>query len=587
MRTPEQNLNLALGYHRQGELGKAEKHYKYALQAKPNDVTAQHLLGVIHYQKGRFRKSKALISKALELSPKDPMILANLGNTCQALGEAQDAILLFDKALNRQPNNPQVLCNRGNARRLLGQNAEAIKDYRLAIQIEPRLSEALRNLGLCLQEQRRYDEALSVLEHCLRQAPQAPEAHLALANLRRDCGDLGGAISLYKSAQKLGATQASIDCEIALTLRDLGRIDAAKHHLTLSIDKNPSLGRAWRALVNLGTFDSESDLLRLRSAFKKPGDRLNKMHLEFALGKALEDQKNYTQAFTHYANANKSHQVQFTYDISNDLSVFDQIIAVFDTKTRDKFKAEANNSNQPIFIIGMPRSGTSLVEQIISAHSEVFGAGETEAFPQALFKNFNMADGQNYAPALEQLTATDLEQIASYYLNEIHKLPSKSAHYVSDKLPMNFINLGIIRVVFPNAKIIHCRRNPISTCWSIYKNYLPAEGHLYAANFSDLASYYKGYQKLMAHWHTLFPTAVIEVDYEALVSDPEIQTENLLKALGLTSEPACLAPHKNKRAVRTLSAAQVRQPIHTKSVESWRNYETELFTLIDALEKTD
>lgn len=583
MRTADQNLNLALGFHRKGQLDRAEKHYKYVLKARPTDVTAQHLLGVIHYQKGKFALSKILISKALKQSPNDPMIQSNLGNSCQAMGDYDAALSLFDQSLRSQRGNPQVLANRGNAKRALGRIREAIADYQAALQIEPGLWEARRNLGISLQDERRYEDALPLLEQCLQQAPRTPESHLALANLCRDMGDMERAKEFYASAKGLGADQGEVDCELALALRDMGEIEAARSSLMAAIAKKPDMGRAWRALVNLGKYEIEDAPARLKSALKKAQDETDKMHLEFALAKVLEDRQDFKQAFIHYENANRRHRSQLTYNVADDLKVFNEIKNKLNRNFIERFQTLEHPSTSPIFITGMPRSGTSLVEQIISAHSTVYGAGEVEYLSDAISRVFPMADGQNFASYLPRCQSSDLQAIAAYYLEKVNGLRGSEFARISDKLPMNFMRIGLIRVVFPQAKIIHCRRSPMATCWSIFKNHLPANGHYYSTTLEDLAAYYKGYEDLMAHWEQLFPGQIIHITYEELVGAPQTETESLLNQLGLEHEDACFQPHKNPRPVRTLSATQVREPIYTGSIDRWRNFEDDLGPLLKGL----
>lgn len=582
-RTPEQNLDEAIKYHRSGQLDKAEKHYKFVLKVRAADITALHFLGVIRYQQGRFGAAKSLISKAYKQKSNDPMIALNLGNSCQALGEYDQAIDLFSQGLTVQPANPQLLVNRGNAYRGSNQTLLAIADYQAALKVQPNLFEAARNLGISLQEEARFSEAKPYLERCAKSAPHAPEARLALANFYRETGQLILAKQEYEAAIDLGSSQAAVDCDLAVTLRDIGDLSGAEHYFKSAISKDAGFGRAWHGFVRIRKLTDNEIIVKMESSRRKARVQDDKMHLDYALGKAYEDFDRFGEAFDSYVSANKLCRAGVQYDVTDDLKFFDSLSDAFNMDCAKLTNENLYSTKRPIFIVGMPRSGTSLVEQILSSHSQVYGAGELSSLASSILRVFPMSDGQDYTRSLSKARGHEFEKIADYYLDYLQNIGDQTTPNITDKMPMNFAHIGIIRFSIPNALIVHCRRSAEDTCWSIYKNYLPAIGHYYATDLEDLGKYYKGYDKLMKFWHQSFPGTITDVIYENLVTNPEVETRRLLKACGLTFEADCLKPHKNKRTVSTLSAAQIRKPIYQGSIGSWKHYEKQLESLRQAL----
>lgn len=569
-------IDSALKFHRKGNINKAEQLYAEALNINPNHSAALHFLGVIRHQQGQNLEAEDLINRALKISPNDIMMMSNLGTTYFALNKLQKAEKLFTKVLSKEPHNHQILTNRGNTYQSLGHMAKAVDDYHTALRLNPNFFEAARNLGLCLQKGGFLKDAQKALEHSVNLAPQRPEARISLANLYRESLQHEAARIQYETALELAPFIPEIHCDLAITLRDMGNLTLAENHFEKAIKIDPQLGRAWRGLSGLKTFQYPSELIPMREALGNTDNLQSKIHLNFALGKAEEDIENFEAAFSRFKTANELDRKSFKYNPEEDFSFFKNLKSIF---TPEFIKKHSNNgikSNQPIFIVGMPRSGTSLVEQILASHSQIFGAGELDILATEISKVFPMTSDLDYSHSLRKAQTGHFIQLASGYLDQLKHKIDASSPYIIDKMPMNFIHIGLIVLALPNAKIIHCKREPMDNCLSIYKNYLPAAGHEYAKNLNSLGQYYKEYQSLMAYWQQVFGEKIYHLKYEDLTNSPNREISALLKTCDLDFELACLSSHKTNRIVSTLSAAQVRKPIHNKSIGRWKKYEANL-----------
>ena len=580
----DETVNRALSFHRQGKLKEAETEYQLALNVQPNHATALHFLGVIRYQQQRHEEAKILIIRALEQTPDDLMALGNLGNVHQSLQEYGQAIQVFTKIIQASPAGPEILINRGNAYYSAGRFADAGGDYLAAFNLNPRIVEASRGLGLALLAEEKFGQAKDALERWAGAVSNSPEPLVSLAILYRKTGDLETAQNYYEKALTLAPGVSGIHCDLANILRDLGDMKAARRHYEKSITLDQCFGRAWLGLASITNYETDSNALSdLKHAYEKATGEDAKMYFCYALGKAYEDMSEYTAAFKYFEKANQICGREFTHLVKDDIGFLENLRSSMGLEFFEAHKGSGHEDDHPIFIVGMPRSGTSLVEQILASHSKVYGAGELGVLAKQINSVFPMTDKHAYAASLEKATAADFEKIGSSYMAEIAALRYPPAAHFTDKMPMNFMNIGIIALALPKARIIYCRRDPVDTCLSIYKNYLGTDGHNYACDLENLGKYYLSYHALMEHWTKILPGRIIEIQYENLVADQEKQTRDLLKSCGLPFEEACLEPHKTKRAVSTLSTAQVREPVHSKSVGAWRHYEAQLTPLTNAL----
>jgi tetratricopeptide (TPR) repeat protein len=453
--------------------------------------------------------------KLLSTSAQSAIVINILGSALQAQGRYQEAVQEFDNAIRLQPNFAEAFNNRGNA----------LKE----------LAELNRNAA-------NYESVIASYEDAIRAKPEYPEAHFNLGNALKDLGRIDEAIESYKNAIRLNP-------------------DFAEAHRSLS------------ALKNYEDGDAQMSLMEDRLA-KMPTDDPRRIELCFALAKACEDVGDDEQLFQFLEEGNRLRKNQLGYRRKDDQDLFANIRTAFETLIDTDFsKAREQASIRSIFIVGMMRSGTSVVEQILASHSAVHAAGELELM-NVLATPLASLD----APPISK----KLESVRLAYQNTLTALdvPEK---VVTDKMPLNFRWIGAILSAFPEAKIIHLNRDPMATCWSIYKTYFPINGNGYAYDMDDLAEYYKLYAELMLFWRDQYSDRIYELDYESLTENQEQETRKLLAHCGLDWEEQCLDFHKTKRVVKTTSANQVRKKMYTGSSESWKKYANRLKPLLTGL----
>lgn len=615
----QQALQHALQCHGAGDLGQAEQIYRRILAVEPRQADALHYLGVIGLQAGRFDDAIDLISRSIEQRPDHVDALSNLGNALQAGGRFEEAVLRYRQAHDLQPGNAVVIANLGNALWQSGQASAAIAEYESALAIESRLVDTRRNLadallaagrpnealghimtaakvtpdlpeilvsmGNILQEMGRSEEAIACFEKVLEKKPDFAPVLCNLANVLRREGRLPEAVERYEHALKLAPDYSEGHYDLGIALQDLGDKEKAALEFRKALEIDSRCTKAWRAIAGLSKSSlSDSEVDVVVQAAGSPGlTAEQRVHLEFALGKSYEDRGDYAAAIEHLHSGNRLHRNLINYSIEDDESAFSNLKKAFDGHYFERWSTAGVADATPVFIVGMPRSGTTLCEQILASHPLVHGGGELRFLARAVAERFPMRDGIDYSDSLKDATAEDFGQIGARYLAAIRELDKESLH-ITDKLPNNFLNVGMIRIVFPNARIIHCSRDPRDTCFSIYKHYFSARGHHYAYDMVELGRYYRLYSDLMKHWDATLPGVMHKLRYEDLVQEQEATTRALLDACELPWDPACMEFHKTRRPVATISASQVRQPMYTGSVGAWRNVEGSVQALLDTLD---
>ena len=577
-------LEKAVDIHRRGNLARAGVLYRAVLEQDPDQVDALHYLGVIAMQSGRFDEAVDMIGRALELAPCDPHMCANLGNALLQVGDTKNAIEQYEAALAIDSNLTEVRRNLAAALLSLGRASDAIREISEAARKAPHSLEVQVTLGNILSETGRSDQAIACFERVLSVHPNIAPIHGNLANVLRQAGRIDEAIARHKKALALAPGYAESHYDLGVAYQILGDRSTAEASLRTALDVDPQCSKAWRALASLRRNNlSDSDLATIESELEST-ERTDeqRMHLEFAAGKSREDRLEYARAFEHFERGNATRRGAVSYSLAGDVEIFDNIRNVFDEAFFDRWSGTGSDDTTPIFIVGMPRSGTTLAEQILASHNNVFGAGELMTLYKALASRFPLRHGLDYSAAIDSATADDLSAIANQYLDSIRAL-NGAARRITDKLPTNFLNLGTISLLFPKATIIHCKRDPRDTCFSIYKHYFSARGHDYAYDLEELGAYYNLYSSLMAHWARVLPISIHQFEYEAVVADTETSTRALLDACELPWDPACLEFHKTRRPVATISADQVRRPIYADSVGAWRRHEEKLAPLLSIL----
>lgn len=502
-------------------------------------------------------------------------------------GDLEGAAACYRKALAEDGDNVDALRLLGVACAHLGQAQEAERAARRAVERAPDFPAAWNDLGAVLSELDRAKEAVDAFERARRLSPKSPAAHAHLANALFVYGDLYGAERTYRQALALRADDAASLLGLGHVLKTIGRRDDAVASYRACLIARPLAGEAWWSLANLKTFRfSESDEAAMRALLASAeASDLARINVAYALGKAREDAGDYDAAFAHYAEGARWQRLRVRYDPVQTEAINSRIKAVF---TPDLFAAHARLGcvdPAPIFIVGLPRSGSTLIEQILASHSQVDGTSELPIIGRIVQEIGRFrSDGVVYPEAVADLEAHDLRALGRAYLERAARHRG-TRPFFTDKMPNNFASVGLIALILPNAKIIDARRHPMDSCWGAFKQ-LFARGQAYSYDQFELGHFCREYDALMRHWDEVLPGRVLRVDYEAMVEDQEAQTRRLLDHCGLPFEENCLRFHETARAVNTASSEQVRQPIYRSGMGAWRRFAPHLGEMEAMLERT-
>lgn len=501
-----------------------------------------------------------------------------LGQALSAAGRHSEAATHLTAATQLQPTSLVCWIAAGNAAFLSGNFPLAEHYFRGAHKLAPSNDDVLNNLGMTFAAQRRFDAAEETFAAAAAINPKNHKIPYNRANALRDAGQLHDAISFYREALSLKPDYASAGNNLGTVLHQLGRDTEAEAAYMQAIGFQPEFAQAHRNLSAVHKYTPNDPALRVleRSMTKRLSER-DRMYMSFARSKAHEDNAEYHQAFELLVEANAMRKKLLRYDIATDQLLFSTLHKLFAQPLSPLDAAHA--VPRPVFVLGMMRSGTTLVEQIIASHSDVHGAGELETLGQLCLPIMERFYSTEQGPSIDDLAA-----LRQSYLNEISSLSGANSTVVTDKMPVNFRWIGFILSAFPEAKIIHMKREPVATCWSIFKHYFSSDGNGYAFDLKDVATYWHLYSDLMAHWHKLFPGQILDVQYEALTEAPEEWSRRIMDFAGLEWQDACLNFHLNDRAIRTASASQVKRQIYKGSSEAWRKFEANLAPLISALQ---
>lgn len=572
--------------HKKGKLVNAERAYKKAIKINPNFVEAQSNLGNVLLERGRLKEASNAFLKALKLVPDHPMLLNNVGNVLQRQGENEKALTFLNKAISKDPGNALAYNNIGNAMRALDRNMEAVAAYKRALEIDPELAIGYHNLGLILLELEELNDAIHCFNQALRINPADKNAYLGLGNARSAQGNLDDAVSAYQKAIVIDPLYENAYKELGKTFADHGEIEMALAANRKALEINPAYAQAYLSLSRNKKFtEYDDDIKAMETLLSKKGiSTEDSYNLAFALAKAYEDLGNFDKSIEYVIKATRLKRNAYDYSISESEEEFDRIKEVFSSDFFSSHHASGDPDRTPIFILGMPRSGTSLVEQILASHPDVYGAGEIKDLEKVLASTGTTDKDQQCGIVPQRLLELDARAFADLGKQYIARIRehSASAKFITDKMPHNFLYIGFIRTILPNARIIHCTRDPMDNCLSIFKTRLKI-GHGYADNLSELGQYYRMYLELMDYWRDTLPGFIYDLSYEDLVRSQQEQVSKLLKHCGLDWHDACLDFHKTRRKVKTASNAQVRRPIYKDSVQLWKRYEKQLEPLRAAI----
>ena len=584
MKTVNQILQQAITLHQQGNLAAAGPLYLQILAIDNKQSDAHNLLGAIYVATKNFKLAEKHLLKATKYANNYAPAHYNLGKAYLDQQKHHLALAAFSKAVKLQPDYADALFLLANTRVQLGAVAYAKLGYERVIKLAPDNFEAHNNLGSALQE---LGDSEAAIPHHQRATALNPKFELAYLNLAHAFVRLErneAALETYQECLKHCASPKLYQ-NFGIALQQLGRMSDAQLAYLQAIQLDPAMGSAYRHLAEITKLDNNDgiDVKKIVEAGLevKGMNEDATMHLSYAWAKVNDGQKNYSVAFAAYKQGNDIKSKERNYNKSTSNQIFTAITSAYN----EKFLSQASNSGltegKPIFILGMPRSGTTLVEQIISSHTDVTGAGELTYMGDQTkqFKGGELAFHKRFPGMGED----QWQEIAKAYLMGLNGYDEGKAH-ITDKMPHNFLNIGMISKLLPNAKIIHCKRNPVANCLSIYKAYFGAKNsHPYAYNLKELAHYHNLYEDLMAYWRKVLPGRFYEISYEQLTSNQEQESRQLIEYCGLEWQDACLDFYKTDRKVKTASAFQVRQPMHNQSVDLWKRYGDALQPLLDDL----
>jgi tetratricopeptide (TPR) repeat protein len=580
-----------VGYHRAGHREEAERLYRENLGIDPEHADSLHLLGVLSTEVGRYEEAVALIRRALQSNPDYPVAYHNLANALLELDRVEEAVAAYRSALELAPARAATHYNLANAYARAGLVEEALGAYRRALELRPDHSSTWNNFGNTLQRAGRHEEAIVAYRHALELEPEDASAANNLGTALRDVGRLDEALELFDRAvslRKPGFEDSLVNK--GLLLLEMGESAGARHAATEALAANPRLVAAWHLRASLKRFSPEDeDLGRLHDLLAEADtQRLSvedRMRLQFTLGKAWMDAGGLGRAFGHLSEGNRLKRGTFHYDGPLAAERMGSIATTFTRELLRTLAGAGHPSEAPVFVVGMPRSGTSLVEQILASHPEVHGAGELQLLRE-LVPGVSSHEPEPcpplYPPLLARLDIGELARLGREYADRVGGIGAGKTRVV-DKMPLNFLYVGFIHAILPKARIIHCRRNALDTCLSCYIR--PFCGDVaFAYDLRELGNYYRHYEELMAHWHALMPPErYTELHYEDVVADLEREARRLVEFCGLPWNDACLKYHQTSRSVRTASASEVRQPIYRTSVGRGKSCAAYLEPLLAAL----
>tara|TARA_B100000795_G_scaffold46918_1_gene30861 strand:+ start:1931 stop:3592 length:1662 start_codon:yes stop_codon:yes gene_type:complete len=545
---------------------------------KPTVLSKEQIESVISlYSSGNTNQAIKRIKALNEDYPNVPILFNILGACYKSIGEIDGALKMFDNARKIKPDYAEAHFNAGVIYQELGQIHGAIDSYKKAIINKPKYPDAHNNLGIVYLDSQDLDNAIDHFEWAIAYKNEFSEAHNNLGSALQQKGNLGNALSSYKKSIKLKPDFPQAHNNLGILFQKLGNTNDALLSYEKAIAYDPSYAAAHHNLSALKTYsDNDEHITQMKSILSaNDTSNSNQAKLCFALAKASEDLGNTDELFEFLNKGNRLRNNELNFSTDN----YNIIIKSLFKKPLPSIKKSSYKSSiiNPIFIVGMPRSGTSLVEQIISHHPMVHGGGELKILNEILTEVIKDSDTEKI-----NLSEEAISSIGQQYLDTLSHL-NVSENYITDKWPLNFRNIGFILSAFPDAKIIHLERDPVATCWSIYKHYFSGTGNAWAYNLDNIADFYSSYKDLMSFWHKLYPNKIYDLCYEDLTTSQEEETQKLLKYCELDWDQNCLNFHTNKRAVDTASAIQVRQKMYQGSSEVWKKYKTYLKPLIKKL----
>lgn len=600
--------NLCEMYRQVGQADKAVTAGRRAIELEPNYLQGLNNLGIALFESQDFKGAEDHYRRAIECDPKFPEAHNNLANALRAQRRQEEALTEYSRAIELRAAYPEALSNLGCTLREVGRLEDAEKALRMAIGAKPNYVEAYNNLAMTLWERKQPEEALGVLARSMAIQPDRPEAMIIMASylldlgrtrgalyacqralrnkpdhpgalnlmgrICRDLEDLTGSIEYCRKALEIRPDAPDVLNNLGISLLESGDLDGATQALSRAAELDPSSIATYINLASAKKFkpgDPEIGVLETALQREHLSDD-QRLSLHYSLGKAYDDVKEHHKAFEQFMAGATLKRKQLNYEEMPALRLFDRIKHVFTPKLLEEQAGFGDPNLKPIFIVGMPRSGSTLIEQILASHPKVYGAGEVKYLHQGVLEVDKMfGSAVRYPELMHLLEHSQLQTITAHYRDNLPDLPEGKTR-ITDKMLTNYYYVGLIYLLFPNARIIHCKRNAVDTCISCYSKMF-REDMPYTYDLKEIAHFYQKYSELMDYWKAVLPrNYILEVKYEEVVGNLEEESRKIVAHCDLEWDAACLDFHKTDRPVKTASVTQVRQPLYSSSVERWRNY---------------
>lgn len=598
---------------KQARFPEAEQTIRQAISLKPDFPHLHEDLGSVLAMQQRFEEAVPCLREAIRLEPRLPLAHRKLGEALAALGQGQSADAAFEEYFEQDPDKGKVAIALDHLRS--GRKSEAVETLRAALRESPDNVDAMRCLaqsylqdkerlgdaeallrratelapaytavwmllGGLLHEAGRHRESVEAFRRAITLEPKLTPGWTGLGNAHAFAGEVEKAREAYQRAVGLDPGAPGAQMGLGHVLKTLGDQSGSLRAYRAAIAAKPDFGEVYWSMANLKVFRFEDAEVEAMEEQVQRDDLTDsaKIHFRFALGKAWEDKGDYDRAWHYYDTGNQQQRKQVFHDPVMVDTRHDHIIEVFDREFLDRHAGAGHESAAPIFIVGLPRSGSTLIEQILASHSQVEGTQELPTLPRLVGSiGRYRPDHKQYPHTVRDLRGRDFRAYGRQYLEDALPFRATGRPHFTDKLPNNFSHVGMIHLILPNARVINARRHPFDSCLGAYKQ-LFGKGQHFTYDMAELADYYRKYHETMQHWHRVLPGKVLDVHYEETVTDLEMQVRRILAHCGLPFEEACVRFYRTDRPVKTASSEQVRQPIYTRALGYWRRYEKHLGT---------
>ena len=614
---PNIQVLLCVALIRQGRSGSAVKRLKHILRSFPDFPPAVEELGNALLAQNKPDQAIDAFQQALKINPENAAVMIKLGKIYSKLGRKDEANEMYQSALALEPTKERVataaqafargqteeaekICrqvlrehpNEVDAMRLLAsiankleQRDDAIILLERAVELKPKFAGAWADLAETYTESEKFGEALDAVQRVIKLQPNMPFGHMIRGSILGKKDDHEGAINAFKEALEIEPEHIGSNMGLGNTLKTIGRYDEAVKSYKKCIEAQPLFSEAYWSLANLKTYSFDDDEIKNMEKHVQSQDLTpaSKAFFHIAIANAKEKQMKYGEAWYHFHTGNELRRTSEIYDSVTTQVTHDALIETFDEEFVNSTKGSGCQSDAPIFILGLPRSGSTLIEQILASHSRVEGTRELpdiSLLGRRLTKS--KPPGVKYPDAVKHMTDEEKIEYGESYLETSKRYRTDKPRFI-DKMPNNFAHIGFIKTILPNAKIINAKRHPLDSCVSSFKQ-LFYKGQSWSYDLFEIGEYYLEYERMMDHWHSLYPGEIYDIQYENIVNNQEDESRALIQYCGLDWEDSCLRFYENKRSVNTASSEQVRQPIYKGAMYAWKNYESEIGALKDILE---